>query len=827
MNSEPTVNAFLGQALDRRHPRWKVVAEASQVLRDRAHRPDILVAHRDAAPVVVETEFPPGAGVEADALARLGRRLGSDGRRVEHVVAVLLDDDLRLHGQEGLGARVAASAFRYALYGGSRDDPTRWPGSGWLEGGIDQLAAVVEHAGVSERIVAEGTEVLERTVREAAGYAIGQCGGGGARPGSLDRIAAELCQEPGVQTVRMAMAILGNAVAFHRSIADVPGVPALSPNRPAAGLGLPLHHEVIACWTTILREINYWPIFDIALRLFGLLPPRVAITVVGRMEKMTGRLESLGVLAMQDISGQMFQRLISDRKFLATFYTLPTSSALLATLGVGRLDIDWSDPEAVTGLRIADLACGTGTLLGAAYQALRSRFRWAGGDDATIHATVMEKALIGADIMPAATHLTASTLSSAHPGVPFAGTKIMTCPYGEQPDESGRPLALGSLDLIEGETAVSVLGTRSAQAVQTDAFGTGREEIHGTGGRDPADDGAPAEDALFVNLHRRPATEGEGVVVGEAIRRLSADGRSGRIRLGDEEAASWVRAPLSQGGCAGLRDPGIADTMLALPDGRLRLPRVERPLPLPVVRLGDLGRKGRLDRDVNGRHPDGSPRGPFDIVVAGPAPEFPALWSHAAERERTIALVRESEGRVRDGMRKQAYSLWNNHTSRLHFTRDFRINSQSLAACLTGERTIGGTAWPNFIVADPAWEVPLALWANTTLGLMSFWWMGTRQQQGRARLTLSRLPELPVPDPRVLTAERAELCRAIWRDFRDEPLLPANEAYRDDARAELDRAVLAGALGMPEGILGGLAVLRDKWCHEPSVHGGKGTRPGA
>ena len=58
-------------------------------------------------------------------------------------------------------------------------------------------------------------------------------------------------------------------------------------------------------------------------------------------------------------------------------------------------------------------------------------------------------------------------------------------------------------------------------------------------------------------------------------------------------------------------------------------------------------------------------------------------------------------------------------------------------------------------------------------------------------------------------------------------MLPANEAYRDDIRAELDREVLVGVLGLPEAVLEGLAVLRNKWCHEPSVHGGKVTRPGA
>ena len=69
----------------------------------------------------------------------------------------------------------------------------------------------------------------------------------------------------------------------------------------------------------------------------------------------------------------MFGRLISDRKFLATFYTLPASAALLAELAAARLDVNWSDPEAFTDLRIADLACGTGALLASAYRAVAAR----------------------------------------------------------------------------------------------------------------------------------------------------------------------------------------------------------------------------------------------------------------------------------------------------------------------------------------------------------------------------------------------------------------------------------------------------------------------
>ena len=83
----------------------------------------------------------------------------------------------------------------------------------------------------------------------------------------------------------------------------------------------------------------------------------------------------------------------------------------------------------------------------------------------------MEHALVGTDIMPAATHLTASVLSSTHPKVTFGNTSIITLPYGEQPENSGGGIAIGALDLIEEQETLSL-------------FGTGQERLRGIGESD-------------------------------------------------------------------------------------------------------------------------------------------------------------------------------------------------------------------------------------------------------------------------------------------------------------------------------------------------------
>ena len=119
------------------------------------------------------------------------------------------------------------------------------------------------------------------------------------------------------------------------------------------------------------------------------------------------------------------------------------------------------------------------------------------------------------------------------------------------------------------------------------------------------------------------------------------------------------------------------------------------------------------------------------------------------------------------------------------------------------------------------------LCANSTLGLMAFWWVATRQQQGRARITITTLPNLPVLDVRSLAEPQIARAGKLFEEFRCRRFLPANEAYRDETRMGLDRAVLVDLFGLPEMAVEAFSVIRNQWCAEPSVHGGKQTAPQA
>lgn len=65
----------------------------------------------------------------------------------------------------------------------------------------------------------------------------------------------------------------------------------------------------------------------------------------------------------------------------------------------------------------------------------------------------------------------------------------------------------------------------------------------------------------------------------------------------------------------------------------------------------------------------------------------------------------------------------------------------------------------------------------------------------------------------------------LFDHFAQESFLPANECYRDTNRIALDDALLFELLDVPRDMEEGLNLIRRQWCSEPSVHGGKATRP--
>ena len=473
---EHTVNVALGEVLGELRSGWRVLDEKKGALVD-GGRADVLVLEGANWPVVIEAELANHRSAEQDAIARLGKRPTGSEYAIETAIALVYPPEFqRLDGEALRQAIRTTDALEYALYSKVRDDERgieRLPQAGWLRGSAIELAMLVHRAATPARRVEALADVLESGIRDAADrfstFHPKKGEGRGAR------LAAVLKQSDDAngQTRRMAMTVLLNALVFHESLAQA-DFRVQAPDGPRNVRSIATFLGALAAfvdrdgllteWEAILKR-NYQPIFGLAREILDpdLMPIETAADVLAPLYQTARRLVAGGVTRSHDLTGTVFQRLIADRKFLATYYTRPESAALLAGLAL-PLDrppggADWRERETLAGVQIGDFACGTGTLLLAAYQRLSLLHELHGGDAKALHAPMMKHGLVGADVLGISVHLTAAMLAGSQPDTPFEGECLLWMPYGAQEDGA---IAIGSLDLLAAEVQPSLINDAAA-----------------------------------------------------------------------------------------------------------------------------------------------------------------------------------------------------------------------------------------------------------------------------------------------------------------------------------------------------------------------------
>lgn len=989
--TEHTVNDAIAAALRTTRHGWGakgvVRSENTATLQGSNKRPDILVTEPGVSPVVIETEILPALTVEAEAIERLGETLRADGRRILSSIAVRSKLKMRTLSGADLAEEVSSTDdFEFALYTGENPlSAVRWPLEGWIRGSIRDLSILAQAAAVPPAVVEKAADQLMIGVQQAAGQLAGI---ETKNPGALIRMAEALCQEDGVQTRRMATTILANAFMFHENLAHGPGELADIRNlAELEGANQLTRDFILKEWRAILK-VNYWPIFDIACKIFEVVPADLAKGLAQTLAHTAAQLVENSLTRSHDLTGAVFQKLIVDRKFLAAYYTTPASAALMIGLALDKSKAPngkaWSDQAGVEKLKVGDFACGTGTLLSTAYTRLGQYFELNGGNSEQLHPAMMASVLVGADVLPAAAHLTAAMLSGAHPQTVYTDSHVMTVPYGAQGNDK---VALGSLDLLANDQtfdALAAVGLGAKGATKKDVFvsvahdsfdlvvmnppftrPTG-QEANKVGVPNPmfaafsADkdeqkemkvafdkllaklpgehcyDGQAGEASGFIELGHRKLKPGGTLglitplslmsgeawdasrkklaqnydnlmmlsITGKTLREMSFsadtgmaeamtigvkrttpretnDARATFIVLDDRPTmpldgyavADAIRETLASGSLNQIEDPPlggsaimvgddvvghaigaplpsdqtwdicrIADLALAQSAWRLTanaelwLPGMAEQFdtPLPLKRVGDMiAFIGPYHADIDWNGSGGAIRGPFKRKpTKSPAKvTYPILWTHDADRERAICFEADNEGIARPGTTadEKARILEKVNAvvataSHLHFNQNFQFNSQSTAMQYTQRRTIGGRAWMSLRFPEADMEAAVALWGNTTLGLLLHWWQANKQQAGRGNIGKTALANFICLDPAQLSAEQRSASVELLKAYGQMPLRPFNEIDLDDKRADLDRAFLGDVLGLPAVLFaddGPLALLRRKLAAEPSIAGSK------
>ena len=209
---------------------------------------------------------------------------------------------------------------------------------------------------------------------------------------------------------------------------------------------------------------------------------------------------------------------------------------------------------------------------------------------------------------------------------------------------------------------------------------------------------------------------------------------------------------------------------------------------VPMTTLGDMCRMGKIARDINGTEArgDGSPRGPFNKVPTGSAGSdmYPGLWNNKVGEQMAMLVPPDCALEPRYNSVERAKETWKT-ASRLHMNLQVDYRSQRLIAAFTADRTLGGSAWPNAIT-DEKYEKALAVWCNSTLGILMYFITSASQQRGRGRMSKTALAELPVPNFRMIDEGVVASMDGLFDEYMALKMLPVNHMESDDVRIGLD-----------------------------------------
>ena len=449
--AEVVLNAELA-ALLRGHG-LEAEAEQSLRLKSQRHQVDLLIELGEFA-IAIEAEFAPGRTVLADAEKRLPEKpLYWRGLAVDSVFALVYPKELqRLPESRGRAElakrsdlvfeRVDSRAGSGTLVDGANEEVVRTRHTGsvatlaeflhnfWIQSSkVGSVEDAVEQASFA---IEQASEILRRA---ASSHPLQDVDSDPEATSALIWLNALLFQE---------------LLARNLEISKLPGefrdrvIPRPEPS------GHP--RKIREQWEAIL-EINWWPIFHVACESLRVAPPYEAAHALRQLIAVAEDIAVKGVIRRHDVAGRIFHRLLGTRKFLATNYTTIPAAVLLASLAFDSRrapwsDIDWSSQSELGKLRIVDPACGSGTLLMAALQEALTLHRRAGGDSesqGTAIQLLLENALHGYDVVPAAVHLTAATLSMAETRQLIGPMPLFWMPH----DVHDRRARLGSLDFLE------------------------------------------------------------------------------------------------------------------------------------------------------------------------------------------------------------------------------------------------------------------------------------------------------------------------------------------------------------------------------------------
>ncbi len=479
---EDAVTSRVMPLLDKKLYGWTLTEQQCPFV-DGSKRPDMMMVRNGRETIAIEAKSynNPDNGIEKVRDEYLGKELNPDYIGVSEtleVAVVLRYPQEVIEASHLVKAIVHTEEFEYCVItkSGEGDFPT----SGFVKGTLTDVATALsigaspaKHIAEAADKMADGMEVAAKWLHDAIAD----------KPAIGDKLNEILGENVTTETCSKACLIITDAFIFQNSIA---GKRALIRQHGKLKWVFPyqiretdetLTHEyadaevlekrrnplprplsyyaspdrtvrrdsVMNDWQEILG-INYAPIFADAYRMVDeafSYDIQMSRRVLKQLWQTAYEICESHLPQIHELAGEIFQRLIVDRKYVKSNYTMPESAALLSALVCPDIKCDNLGDLP----KVADFACGTGSLLNGVYKQIQRLYEQKTGDNSRrIHRAMMEQNLGGIDIYPHATHLTFMTMASAHADIPIGETRVLTAQCGKTADGT---YATGSLELLD------------------------------------------------------------------------------------------------------------------------------------------------------------------------------------------------------------------------------------------------------------------------------------------------------------------------------------------------------------------------------------------
>ena len=430
--------------------------------RSRKGVPDVRVDLRSGDPVLLECKW---EGNDALLEAQLDERLDAFEEPIG-VVGALYPDRLR-HTENTQAELEAATDLRWWLHGsrGAKTD-VRHVMSGSVAELADYLRTLPLQLEGVDRVTAAANAVgyaLEDAANRITRHARTSC--------RIANIIASTDQEKDrAAALRIACLVLFNALAFQDRLAAENGN--VQTVNEALGQGI---QGLEQAWRDICDNIDYIPVFELANKILDVLVDGPEETQSPVIDPLVKAMEDTRRLEGHDLSGRLFHTLLTDAKFTGAYYTSVPAATMLSRLVFHNWPphVDWKDHYFPASLNVADLACGTGTLLMAVAAEAERRHIDAGGQNAPdLHKAMVEQALHGYDVQLSAIHFAATSLAMLNPKIQFDRMNLWVMALGVK----GSEVSLGSLDFL-GQDEVAV------QHAMSEMMSVGTQESGRVSGR--------------------------------------------------------------------------------------------------------------------------------------------------------------------------------------------------------------------------------------------------------------------------------------------------------------------------------------------------------